>query len=71
MAINTQKDYYPVTHKIDTLQIWNTSQLVTKKTGMVIQPNKAIVGANAFAHESVLLLIGDSSRWNVEKQINI
>ena len=62
MAINTQKDYYPVFHKIDTLvsfinkQIHNTSQLVTKKTGMVVQPNKAIVGANAFAHESVILV---------------
>ncbi|TPX64748.1 2-isopropylmalate synthase [Spizellomyces sp. 'palustris'] len=52
MAIYTHPTAYPVFHTIDTYQIYNTSQLVTKKTGMVIQGNKAIVGANAFAHES-------------------
>ncbi|KAI9014822.1 2-isopropylmalate synthase [Gaertneriomyces semiglobifer] len=52
MAIYTHPSAYPVFHTIDTYQIYHTSQLVTKKTGMVIQPNKAIVGANAFAHES-------------------
>ncbi|KAJ3086865.1 hypothetical protein HK102_012316 [Quaeritorhiza haematococci] len=52
MAIHTHPDSFPVMHQIDTRQIYNTSQLVTKRTGMIIQPNKAIVGANAFAHES-------------------
>ncbi|KAI8812433.1 2-isopropylmalate synthase [Cladochytrium replicatum] len=52
MAIHTHPTYFPVFTNINTRQIYSTSQLVTKKTGMVIQPNKAIVGANAFAHES-------------------
>ncbi|KAJ3295094.1 hypothetical protein HK104_003026 [Borealophlyctis nickersoniae] len=52
MALHTHPLSYPVYHTMDTRQIYHTSQLVTKKTGMVIQPNKAIVGANAFAHES-------------------
>jgi 2-isopropylmalate synthase len=37
---------------IDTRQIYKTSRLVSSLTGMIVQPNKAIVGANAFAHES-------------------
>jgi 2-isopropylmalate synthase len=37
---------------IDTRQIYKTSRMVSKMTGMLVQPNKAIVGANAFAHES-------------------
>lgn len=41
----------PLTH-IDTRQIYKTSRLVSNLTGMLVQPNKAIVGANAFAHES-------------------
>ena len=52
MAIHTHPNFYPVKHSIDTYQIYNTSHMVTRKTGMPIQPNKAIVGANAFAHES-------------------
>jgi 2-isopropylmalate synthase len=52
MGINTRKDYYNITHKIDTTQIYRTSKLVSSLTGVSVQPNKAIVGANAFAHES-------------------
>jgi 2-isopropylmalate synthase len=52
MGINTRKDYYGVFHKIDTTQIHRTSKLVSSLTGVNVQPNKAIVGANAFAHES-------------------
>ena len=52
MTLYTHPNSYPVHHAIDTFQIYATSQLVTKRTGMVIQPNKAIVGGNAFAHES-------------------
>jgi 2-isopropylmalate synthase len=52
MAINTRKDYYDMTTKIDTRQIYGTSRLVSELTGFVVQPNKAIIGANAFRHES-------------------
>ena len=52
MAIHCKPTFFPVESNIDTTMIYSTSQLVTKRTGMVIQPNKAIVGANAFAHES-------------------
>ena len=52
MGISTRKDYYDVTHNIDTKQIYRASKLVSNLTGVVVQPNKAIVGANAFAHES-------------------
>ncbi len=52
MGINTRKDYYNITHRVDTTQIYRTSKLVSSLTGVNVQPNKAIVGANAFAHES-------------------
>lgn len=52
MGISTRKDYYNFTHNIDTRQIYRTSKLVSSLTGVNVQPNKAIVGANAFAHES-------------------
>lgn len=53
MAINTRKDYYgDIIHNIDTRQIYRSSKLVSSLTGVNVQPNKAIVGANAFAHES-------------------
>jgi 2-isopropylmalate synthase len=53
MGIQTRKDYYgELIHNIDTRQIYRTSKLVSSLTGVAVQPNKAIVGANAFAHES-------------------
>ncbi len=52
MAIRTRKDVIPYETTIITEHITATSRLVSLLTGMVIQPNKAIVGANAFAHES-------------------
>jgi 2-isopropylmalate synthase len=52
MAINTRKDIYNVNHNIDTKHIYRTSKMVSTLTGISIQPNKAIVGANAFAHEA-------------------
>jgi 2-isopropylmalate synthase len=53
MGINTRKDYYgDIIHNIDTRQIYRTSKLISSLTGVNVQPNKAIVGANAFAHES-------------------
>jgi len=52
MAVRTRKDLFPVETRIDTTQILPASRLVSQITGYVVQPNKAIVGANAFAHES-------------------
>lgn len=52
MALNTRRDFYGYTNNIDTTQFHRASRLVTSLTGVVVQPNKAIVGANAFAHES-------------------
>ncbi len=63
MALHVRRQYFnpflgrpsestePLTN-IDTKQIYKTSRLVSNLTGMTVQPNKAIVGANAFAHES-------------------
>ncbi|HMR63576.1 MAG TPA: 2-isopropylmalate synthase [Anaerolineae bacterium] len=52
MAVHTKPQNYPVYTAIDTTQIVRTSRMVSAFTGMPIQPNKAIVGANAFAHEA-------------------
>ncbi|MGB3610113.1 MAG: 2-isopropylmalate synthase [Cellvibrio sp.] len=52
MAVKTRKDLMPVETVIDTTHIVPTSRLVSSITGFPVQPNKAIVGANAFAHES-------------------
>lgn len=52
MAVKTRKDFYPVDTRIDPVHIVPTSRLVASVTGFPVQPNKAIVGANAFAHES-------------------
>lgn len=52
MAIRTRQSAYAVRTNIDTRQIMKTSRLVSNYMGMPVQPNKAIVGANAFAHES-------------------
>lgn len=52
MAVRTRHDVFPVEVGIDTSHIVPTSRLVSSITGFPVQPNKAIVGANAFAHES-------------------
>ena len=52
MALKTRRDYFQADTKVTTEEIMRTSRLVTKITGIPVQPNKAIVGANAFAHES-------------------
>ncbi len=52
MAIKTRKDIFNLDTNIDTTQIVPTSKMVSSITGYPVQPNKAIVGANAFAHES-------------------
>jgi 2-isopropylmalate synthase len=52
MALRTRRDIFDADTNIRTEEIMRTSRLITKITGMSVQPNKAIVGANAFAHES-------------------
>lgn len=52
MNLNTRKDFYDMYCNIDTAQIYRTSKLLSSITGVRVQPNKAIVGENAFAHES-------------------
>ncbi|MCD6272712.1 MAG: 2-isopropylmalate synthase [Deltaproteobacteria bacterium] len=52
MALTTRPNFYPVSTDINTELICPTSKLVSMITGIMVQPNKAIVGANAFAHEA-------------------
>jgi 2-isopropylmalate synthase len=52
MAVHTRPQNFDVDTDIDTTQITKSSRMVSAYTGMPIQPNKAIVGANAFAHEA-------------------
>lgn len=52
MALKTRKDAFRIETNINTEEIYRTSKMVSHQTGIMVQPNKAIVGANAFAHES-------------------
>ncbi len=52
MAVHTRQDHFDCETRLDTTQIVPCSRLVSSITGFAVQPNKAIVGANAFAHES-------------------
>jgi len=52
MAIKTRADFYNLSTNINTKEFYRASRLVSKASGFVIPPNKAIVGANAFRHES-------------------
>ncbi len=52
MTLHTRRPFYNLQTNIDTTQIARVSKLVSNYTGMVVPPNKAIVGANAFAHEA-------------------
>lgn len=52
MAIKTRKDFFGLETRINTKEIVPASRLVSTITGFPVQPNKAIVGANAFAHEA-------------------
>ncbi len=58
MAIKTRNDFFNLTTNIDTTQIYKTSRLVSELTGFPVQPNKAIIGANAFRHSSGLHIDG-------------
>lgn len=52
MALNIRKDFFGLECQIDTTKLMNISRLVSKLTGMIVQRNKAVVGANAYAHSS-------------------
>ncbi|SEQ43556.1 2-isopropylmalate synthase [Giesbergeria anulus] len=52
MAVKTRRDYFNLDLNIDTQHIVAASRMVSQITGFVVQPNKAVVGANAFAHAS-------------------
>ena len=52
MAVRTRRDYFGLDLGIDATQIVPASRMVSQTTGFVVQPNKAVVGANAFAHAS-------------------
>jgi 2-isopropylmalate synthase len=52
MALRTRKDFFNLDCGINTKEIYKSSRLVSSLTGIPVQPNKAVVGANAFAHEA-------------------
>jgi 2-isopropylmalate synthase len=52
MALRTRKDYFNVETKVRSEEIFKTSRLLSHITGVHVQPNKAVVGENAFAHEA-------------------
>ncbi len=52
MALHTRPNFLPMETNIVTEHIYSTSRLVSMITGIIVQPNKAVVGANAFAHEA-------------------
>ncbi len=52
MALKTRSDFFNLTTNVDTTQIYKTSRLVSELTGFIVQPNKSIIGANAFRHQS-------------------
>lgn len=68
MSLRTRRDVFDADTNINTEEIMRSSRLVTKITGMSVQPNKAIVGANAFAHESGIHqdgLLKDKSTYEI------
>jgi 2-isopropylmalate synthase len=68
MALRTRRDIFDADTGINTEEIMRSSRLITKITGMSVQPNKAIVGANAFAHESGIHqdgLLKDKSTYEI------
>jgi 2-isopropylmalate synthase len=52
MAVRTRRDFFDVETNVNTKELYRTSRLVSDLTGMSVQPNKAIVGTNAFRHQS-------------------
>ncbi|MDR2350951.1 MAG: 2-isopropylmalate synthase [Deltaproteobacteria bacterium] len=52
MAIKTRKDFFNLRTNLDTRRLYPVSRLISRLSGVVVPPNKAVVGANAFAHEA-------------------
>jgi 2-isopropylmalate synthase len=52
MTLNTRHDFFGTQTNVNTKEIYKASRMVSNLTGLVVQPNKAVVGANAFAHEA-------------------
>ncbi|MDR1079388.1 MAG: 2-isopropylmalate synthase [Deltaproteobacteria bacterium] len=52
MAVRTRRDFYGLDFRLDTRRLYPVSRLVARLSGVAVPPNKAVVGANAFAHES-------------------
>jgi 2-isopropylmalate synthase len=74
MGLRTRTDFYQADTKIHTEEISKASRLVSNITGMVVQPNKAIVGANAFAHTSGIHqdgLLKDKSTYEIMRPESI
>lgn len=82
MTVKTRQDIFPCNTGLDTTQILNCSKLISNITGFPVQPNKAIVGANAFAHESGIhqdgvlksretyeIMSAEDVGWNANKMI--
>lgn len=82
MILRTRADRYALQTGVDSRKIVPTSKLVSQITGMPIQPNKAIVGANAFAHESGIhqdgmlkhkktyeIMTPESVGWNTNRMV--
>ena len=55
MALTVRRDHHHVEHGINLAELVPTSAMLQQFTGVLVQPNKAVVGANAFAHESGML----------------
>jgi len=74
MALATRGAYFGATTRIVTEEIARSSRMVSNLTGYVIQPNKAIVGRNAFAHESGIHqagLLSESSTFEIMKPVDV
>jgi 2-isopropylmalate synthase len=52
MALHTRRNHYKIETRVDTTKIYRTSRLISAISGIPVQPNKAVVGDNAFAHEA-------------------
>ena len=66
MALSTRRDFFDLYTEVETRQIVPTSRLVSRLMGIGVSPNKAVVGANAFAHRSEERRVGKEcrSRWS-------
>ncbi len=74
MALHTRSDYYQARTEIDTRQLYRTSRLVSALSGIMVQPNKAVVGDNAFAHESGIHqhgVLNNASTYEIMRPENI